>query len=103
VETGLHLCEGIESAFSAMMMGFVPMWATGSTSQMAKFPVLAGIECLRAVADNDVEDAAGREAGQRAAREVCQRWADAGRKGAVVTPKRPGEDANDILQRRLRA
>ena len=31
VGTGLHLCEGIESALSAMMMGFCPMWAAGST------------------------------------------------------------------------
>jgi hypothetical protein len=102
VEASLHLCEGIESALSNMMMGFVPMWAAGSTSQMAKFPVLDGVECLTAIADNDVEDAAGREAGQDAAREVCQRWANAGRKAVMKTPKRPGEDANDILRRRLR-
>jgi hypothetical protein len=103
VETGLHLIEGLESALSMMMMGFVPIWAAGSTSQMAKFPVLDGVECLTAIADNDVEDAAGKEAGQEAAREVCQRWANAGRKAVVKTPKRPGEDANDILRRRLRA
>jgi hypothetical protein len=103
VETGLHLIEGLESALSMMMMGFVPIWAAGSSATMAKFPVLDGIECLTAIADNDVEDAAGREAGQQAAREVCQRWANAGRKAVVKTPKRPGEDANDILRRRLRA
>jgi putative DNA primase/helicase len=40
VEAGLHFIEGLESALSMMMMGFVPMWAAGSTSQMAKFPVL---------------------------------------------------------------
>jgi hypothetical protein len=102
-ETGLHLCEGLESAMSAMMMGFIPMWATGSSATMAKFPVLDGFECLTAIADNDVEDAAGREAGQQATREVCQRWANAGREAAIETPRRPGEDANDILRRRLRA
>jgi hypothetical protein len=102
VETGLHICEGIESAMSAMLWGFCPMWAMGSRTTMANFPVLAGIECLTAVADHDVQDAAGREAGQQAAREVCQRWADAGREAAIETPKRPGEDANDILRRRLR-
>jgi hypothetical protein len=103
VETGLHLCEGLESALSAMMMGFVPMWATGSSATMAKFPVLPGIECLTAIADHDLQDAAGREAGQGAACEVCQRWTESGRKAAMLTSKRPGEDANDILRRRLGA
>ena len=79
------------------------MWAMGSTSQMREFPVLAGIECLTAVADHDVQDPAGREAGQQAAREVCQRWANAGRAAVVKTPRRPGEDPNDILRRRLGA
>ena len=103
VETGLHLIEGLESAFPMMMKGYLPMWAAGSTVTMAKFPVLDGIEWLTVVADNDIENAAGKKAGQEAAREVCQRWADAGRKVVMKTPKRPGEDANDILRRRLRA
>jgi phage/plasmid primase-like uncharacterized protein len=103
VLAGLHLCEGIESALSAMQMNFCPMWAAGSTATMAKFPVLHGIECFTAVADNDVVEAAGREAGQQAAREVCQRWADAGRKAVMKIPKRPGEDANDIIRRGLGA
>jgi putative DNA primase/helicase len=100
VETGLHLCEGLESALSAMTMGFIPMWAVGSTSQMQNFPVLNGVGCLTVIADHDIEDKAGREAGQEAARAVCQRWADAGRKVVMKTPKRRGEDANDITKRR---
>jgi hypothetical protein len=44
------------------------MWAMGSTISMEKFPVLDGIECLTIIADNDVEDVAGKEAGQQAAR-----------------------------------
>jgi Toprim domain len=100
VGTGLHLCEGIESALAAMMMGFCPMWAAGSTTTVAKFPVVNGIESLTVIADNDVKDAAGREAGQQAAREVCQRWADAGREAVKKTPKALGEDANDIIKRR---
>jgi hypothetical protein len=103
VETGLHLGEAIETSLSAMMMGFVPMWATGSTSQMKSFPVLAGIECLTVIADNDVKDTAGREAGQQAAREVCRRWVDAGREAVKKTPKALGEDANDIIKRRARS
>ena len=34
-------------------MGFCPMWAIGSTVADGSFPVLAGIECLTIVADND--------------------------------------------------
>ena len=85
-----------------MMMGFLPMWAAGSTVTLAKFPVLAGVECLTSVADNDIVDAAAREAGQKAAREVCQRWADAGREAVMKKSKTPGEDANDIIKRRAR-
>jgi len=99
VETGLHLCEGIESALSAMMMGFLPMWATGSATTMAKFPVLDGLECLTSIADNDVEHAA---IGQQAGREVCQRWGKAGRNAVMKKSKTPGEDANDIIKRRAR-
>ena len=76
-----------------MAMGFCPMWAVGSTSQLAGFPVLDGIGFLTAIADDDA-------AGLKAAREVCQRWADAGRRAVMKIPKRPGEDANDILRRR---
>jgi hypothetical protein len=101
VGSGLHLCEGIESAMAAMVMGFIPMWAAGSSTTMAKFPVLPGVECLTAIADHDIANAAGRKASQEAAREVCQRWADAGREALMKTPKRPGEDADDILRRRV--
>ena len=47
-----------------MMSGFCPMWATGSTGTMAKFPVLDGIECLTILADND-ENERGRKGGDR--------------------------------------
>lgn len=93
METGLHLGEAIETTLSAMMMGFCPMWAAGSTTQLAEFPVLARIEFLTVIADHD-------DPGLKAAREVCQRWADAGRRAVMKIAKRPGEDANDILKRR---
>jgi hypothetical protein len=100
---GLHICEGIESALSLMQMGFCPMWAAGSTSQLKAFPVLAGVECLTIIADHDIADEAGKQASQQAARETRQRWANAGRETVMKIPKRPGEDANDILKRRARA
>ena len=103
VEGGLHGCEGIESSLSAMMMGFCPMWAFGSTTTMEDFPVLAGVECLTIIADNDRKTPGEIAGGDKAARAACQRWADAGRRAVKKTPKILGEDANDILRRRLGA
>jgi hypothetical protein len=88
---GLHLAEGLESALSAMSKGFRPMWATGSTALMAKFPVLSAIEALTIVADHDANGA-----GERAAAEVASRWQSAGKEARVWKPKSLG-DLNDIL------
>ena len=102
VGESLNLCEGIESSLSAMQMGFCPMWATGSTSQLAAFPVINGIARLTVVADNDRKTPVLIAAGELAASEVCQRWADAGRRAVMKISKIDGEDANDILKRRAR-
>ena len=90
---GLHICEGIESALSWMMMGFIPMWAAGSTSTMESFPLLDGIECLTVMADNDEKGG-----GLKAARKVGQRWANAGREAIIYEQNEPG-DINDIVRR----
>ena len=65
------------------------MWSTGSTSIMAKMPVLAGIECITIIADHDENGA-----GERAAYEAGQRWREAGREVRVWMPPTPG-DFND--------
>jgi hypothetical protein len=46
---GLFLGEGLETCLAAAAMSFRPIWATGSASIMAKFPVLSGIECIVAL------------------------------------------------------
>jgi putative DNA primase/helicase len=86
---GLHIAEGIETALAAMARGYRPMWSTGSTAIMAKLPVLAGIEALTIVVDNDPNGA-----GQAAAREVAGRWLEAGREVWTVTPEEPGDLAD---------
>jgi hypothetical protein len=96
VETGLHICEGRESALSGMSdprMNFCPMWAAGSTVTLAKFPVLAGVECLTILADNDEN-----EASVDAASTAYWRWKDAGREVRIRQPKERG-DLNDIIGR----
>jgi hypothetical protein len=89
---GLHLCEGLETALSAMMFGFLPMWATGSTVQMEDFPVLDGVECLTIFADHDVN-----RAGEKAATKAAQRWRAAGREVRIFESLEPG-DVNDIAR-----
>jgi hypothetical protein len=87
----LHIAEGLETALAGMSKGLRPMWATGSTAIMAKFPVLSGIKALTIIADHDANGA-----GERTAAEVASRWREAGKAARVWRPKSIG-DLNDIL------
>jgi hypothetical protein len=89
---GLCLAEGLETGLAGMSIGLRPMWATGSTALMSKFPVLSGIECLNLIVDNDPNDA-----GERAAREAEARWRTAGREVRLLRSDAPG-DLNDVLK-----
>jgi hypothetical protein len=88
---GLHLAEGVETALTVMAWGLRPMWATGSTSLMAKFPVLGGIEALTMIIDNDQN-----RAGEEAAREAEDRWRAANREVRLRRPNQIG-DFNDAV------
>jgi putative DNA primase/helicase len=90
---GLHLTEGLETGLDMMARNFRPIWSCGSTSIMAKMPVVSGIECLTILADHDENGA-----GERAALELERRWREAGREVLVVAPAAPG-DFNDITMR----
>lgn len=87
---GLHIAEGIESALAARQLGLRPTWALGSTSFVAAFPVVSGIECLTILAENDA-------ASGRATAACAARWNDAGR---IVLMNRPtrGKDLNDAIR-----
>jgi hypothetical protein len=87
----LNFAEGLETALGAMSKGLRPMWATGSTAIMAKFPVLSRIKALTIIADHDANGA-----GERAAAAVASRWREAGKEARVWRPKSIG-DLNDIL------
>ena len=69
VTNGLHIAEGLETALAAMSKDMRPMWSTGSTSIMAKLPIVSGIECITVIADKDENGA-----GEKAAHEAGQRW-----------------------------
>ena len=89
---GLHIAEGIETALTGMAnFSLRPMWATGTTALMAKFPLLGGVECLNVIVDHDRNGA-----GERAAREVEARWRRAGREVRLLRSDQLG-DLNDII------
>jgi putative DNA primase/helicase len=88
---GLHLAEGLETALAAMAKGFRPIWATGSTAAMAKFPLLAGIEALTIFVDHDRNGA-----GEKAAREAEARWRGAGKDVRLLQADAFG-DLNDVI------
>jgi putative DNA primase/helicase len=90
VAQGLAVAEGIETALSAAHV-FTPVWACVDAGNLARLPVLAGIEALYVVVDNDA-------AGVRAAEECGRRWAEAGAEVRLVKLKRPGTDLNDLMR-----
>lgn len=92
VTHGLGVSEGIETGLSVMSWGWRPVWAVLSTSGLSAFPVLAGIQSLTVFADHDDNGA-----GQKAAPQCAERWADTGREAIIRTPRKSG-DWNDVLQ-----
>ena len=90
VTTGLTIGEGIESCLAARQLGIKPTWAVGSTTGIAAFPVLPGIEILTVLGEQ------GCSASASAAEVVGTRWHRAGRSVDIVTPK-VGKDMNDAL------
>ncbi len=92
VTRGLVIAEGVETAL-AVRMSYRPVWALGSATSVASFPVLGGVESLTVFADADV-------AGRGAARACARRWVNAGAEVHVLTASLG--DANDLI-RALRA
>lgn len=88
VTTGLAIAEGLEYALN-VARGFVPVWSTVNASNMAKFPVLSGIEALTIIADAE-------NAGLKAAAACADRWDEAGREVRVWRAAEDGQDPNDV-------
>jgi hypothetical protein len=97
VTMGLVIGEGVETALAGMQLGFRPAWALGSAGGIKAFPVLAGIESLTVLVDNDEADRNGRRAGQDAAAACSERWTAAGREVLRVVPRRLGADMADLV------
>jgi hypothetical protein len=98
VEQGLHIGEGIETCLAARQLGFKPCWSVGSSGAIKAFPVLAGIEALTILVDNDHADRNGRRAGQDDSLACSERWLSAGKEVRRVVPRREGADMADIVK-----
>jgi hypothetical protein len=85
----LGLAEGIENAIAAICGGVAPVWAAGMANNVRLFPVLEGVEALRIFADRG-------DAGEKAATEAGQRWAEAGRTAEATYPA--NGDWNDTMK-----
>jgi len=84
VETVLGIGEGLETTLSMRSLqefGDSPIRACCTAHRLAKFPVLAGLECLWVAVDNDSNNA-----GQHAAQELSRRWVHAGCEVFLVRP-----------------
>ena len=90
VTLGLHIGEGLETCLAARLAGFRPVWALGSASAIAAFPVLTGIEAITVL--GEVNDGG---ANHRAAQACAARWIEAGREAFIVAPL-SGDDLNDV-------
>jgi Toprim domain len=93
VTHGLLIGEGIESTLSAsLILSMRPCWSVLSRSGIAKFPVIAGIECITVAVDND--DSGD---GQRDAETLSERMTSAGIE-VRRTYSSIGKDFNDVLR-----
>ena len=98
VEQAIVLGEGIETTLAAATRiehrGTLlqPAWAAGSAGNMAKFPVLCGVNSLTLLVDNDESGA-----GQRAADECAAQWETGGREVTLLTPNISNADFNNLV------
>jgi hypothetical protein len=94
VTHGLLIGEGIETTLSAsLLLKSRPAWSVLSRSGIAKFPILAGIECITIAVDNDESGD-----GQRDAAALVKRLVDAGVE-AITAQTNLAKDFNDTLRR----
>ena len=96
VEAGLGIAEGPITALSIHAAGWSPVWSVLSAGNMAKFPVLSGVEALTIFADHDAEKN-GRRAGIEAAEDCGRRWMREGREARIFKPVKEGADLADVL------
>jgi hypothetical protein len=88
---GLVVCEGPETGVALYQQEVRPIWCCGGAGNLAKFPVLGGIEALTIAADCGA-------VGERAANQLAERWRAANREVSIITP--PHGDWGIVDERR---
>lgn len=94
----LYVAEGLETALAVLGRGYAPVWALGSTSNIANLPVHYAVLRLVICADNDPsKEHNGRlvTPGLDAARECQARWRVAGKTCDIWMPDAVGKDFAD--------
>ena len=105
VRDRLVVGEGVETVLSTALrirhrdQALAPAWAAIDAGNLGDLPVIAGVQQLVILTDNDAPDERGRQAGQEAARECSARWTSAGRTVTRLTPREQGTDFNDVAKR----
>jgi hypothetical protein len=87
VTMGLTVCEGVETGLALLADDMAPVWSLGGAENLARFPVLGGIEAATIAADTG-------QPGQDAAVMMAARWRSAGRETLIVTPRKHGDWAD---------
>ena len=94
ITTGLVIGEGVETCLAAAAAGLTPVWATVDAGNLARFPVLPGLEGLTVLVDHD-------PAGIAAAFSVIETYRAAGfdpeRDIKLIFPPTAGHDFNDLM------
>jgi putative DNA primase/helicase len=86
----LAIGEGVETCMAARQLGYSPVWALCSTSNISRFLVIDGIQCLQILGEMGAASA-------RAIELCAERWHAAGRKVQTVMPDDGCSDLNDEL------
>ena len=100
VRDRLVVGEGVETVLSAALhikhrgQRLDPAWAAIDAGNLAALPVLAGVQQLTILVDNDESGT-----GSTKAKECSTRWVSAGREVRRLTPNIKGDDFNDIVRR----
>lgn len=90
VTTAIGIAEGIETALAVLNLGAAPIWACGSATTLAAFPVLSCIDILTVWADRGA-------AGETSANTVATTWSEAGREAHIKLPI-GDDDFNSAIQ-----
>jgi hypothetical protein len=94
VTQGICIGEGLEMCLSGRLIGYRPVWSVLTTSGVAGFPLLPGIDGLTIFGERDAKGAS-----ERAIRACAERWLAAGKDVLTAWPM-GGNDLNDELRTR---